>query len=247
MKFDLPELDTDAKIDCATLQIYHQNTVSQWVVEGIMMSEDINNEGGMWNCSLFVARQAWVPNEVTWRNSQAGVAWDDSFPGNQIPFIKGGGNYDSSLFSAGLLPVDTTWVTFDVTPAVKSFIKNPSKNFGFILKDMETQRGYSYASSKNADIAKRPKLSLKYETTEIIPAKASSGAGIKFEAINGGIRLTFPHYGRYSAKIHDAKGRLLAALSGNGSSASLSGIGGIVFISSEFEGRLDTRSLVISR
>ncbi len=214
------------------------------------LTEDATDEGAGWNCSLFVATRAWNKDEITWNRAQVGVSWADSFPGHLVPFVHGGGDYNSSLVSTAVLPADSSWITIDVTSAISSFIQNPDQNFGFVLKDKDTQKGYFYTSSKYSDPTQRPKLTLSYETSAIIPVENSSIKGMKIEAVSGAVKMTFPHSGQYSAKLHDAKGRLVVSVSGRGETAQLSGISdhcGMLFLTCQFDGNTYTRSLIQTR
>ncbi len=214
------------------------------------MTEDATDEGGNWNCSLFVATKSWNKDEVTWNDAQAGVAWADTYAvkgAYSVPVL-GGGDHNSTPVYLGPLPADSSWITVDVTSAVEYFVQNPDVNFGMIIKDALTQKGYFYASSKYADSTKRPKLTLSYESTGIIPVAKSGMTGVSIESLPGMFRMSFPHVGKYIAELHDAKGRMIATTSGIGGSAELSGFGkanGVAFLTLQFEGRSATRSVMM--
>jgi hypothetical protein len=106
--------------------------------------------------------------------------------------VVGGGDYDTSTITMGSTNFggekkSKSWVTFDVTDIVKDMIDNPADNNGFMILDGrmlsytlgEVEEGKeesgkyinfgkynsftSYASSEYPDIAKHPKLEIKYK------------------------------------------------------------------------------------
>lgn len=96
--------------------------------------------------------------------------WDISKATWKIPWNHAGGDFDSlKAVAQGNYQDTITWEDYDVTAAVQQFVKNPSSNYGFLIKfDDADRRGIMVYSSQYTEIAKRPKLAITYNGTTAI-------------------------------------------------------------------------------
>jgi hypothetical protein len=98
-----------------------------------------------------------VDSTVDWKNASTGVPWTTpggDYASEKIQEITVNGN-------------EFGWVSFNVLTAVKDFIANPDKNFGFLLRNSAFAQEIDIATSKfyaNADY--RPKMVFEYPASQ---------------------------------------------------------------------------------
>ncbi len=118
--------------------------------------------------ALYKVTQSWEEGTVCSTATGSDVSWD-YYNGTGNPWAEAGGDFDSAAISNSIL-VDgdlDAFIDFEVdTSVVRSWLDNPSVNYGVILKS-NNDSSYNYAmaySSENAQIEHRPKLTVYYTT-----------------------------------------------------------------------------------
>lgn len=101
----------------------------------------------------------WSEDESTFNQRRPGVPWSNTGAGDLTTAI----GPELDRFYLGNLPQwRSTWVEWDVTQAVRSWVANPSANQGLLLPHIEGGF-YTAPSSENGDAGLRPYLEITYE------------------------------------------------------------------------------------
>jgi len=129
-------------------------------------------------------KNEWVENEATWNIRKTGINWLTAGIFVNTDDILGyyGENADRTglmaSYKAGASPINAVgWITFQV---FASYLENmrQGKNYGFCIYAIHGTDGenWSCASSDNATVANRPKLTITYEPYhKIFPISAGLG------------------------------------------------------------------------
>ena len=90
----------------------------------------------------------WSENEITWNGYKA---------------LNGGNPADTKIEAFALSPEKSEYNVFDVTNLVKYWYRNPSKNFGIVLKAKDNRYYTEYASSRySPSLSNHPCFSIAY-------------------------------------------------------------------------------------
>ncbi len=217
IKFDLSDIPKDAKIlDAAcAMFFYHGDTA----------------EAGRPNvCSLFTVSKPWIENEITWKSADDNTPWEYTDPDTKFysPELQdtavspGGGEFNRNHLSVGHYAPLMNWEEYNVTDIVKKMHANEIPNYGFIIKQFLCPKsndkddakvrmnwGKSYYSSQYTEIDKRPKLTVRYESTAIHQkqkARVSLGT-LVYAPSSRTLRLLIPDVSIVQVQIHNLKGR----------------------------------------
>lgn len=207
---NIPGVPVDANITDISFSVYY--------LEG-----DIGVDGDL--CSLFVISKNWIASEVTWKNAIKTDAWEqldldtkhyDDIIGDTVQF-PGGGDRIFPCAASSILGNETNrWETYNVTSAIKGYIKNPGSFFGMYLKPYLGNTGRYYASSEWTEQDKRPKLTIKFSGTGIISNQQSINSLNDFSVVNTAehIRIKVLASEKYSCTFFDLKGSVLYSFTG---------------------------------
>ena len=155
------------------------------------------------------------------RNGQKSVyrvtrEWSDQTATWRIPWTHQGGDFDSLNPISNSSHNDTTvkvWERFDVTGVVRDFIRNPSGNFGFLIRFEDAdRRGIMVHSSKSRVADKRPKLVIS-TSTGVQHRADNHRCGITVVSTAGGIRLSIPTGSGYeSIAVYSVAGKRIGGI-----------------------------------
>lgn len=179
IRFDLSKLAKDSDLKKATLNLY---------INDEPRPED-NNFIKREKVRLYKSERMWKANRTTWNfcDVRERIRWGT--PGGDF-------SEDGLLDTSALEIKETGWDSFDVTKAVKEYMKDPKKNKGFILvADTVEHDGNStelrlYAMSENTKKEFRPKLTLEGVTTPIKTVQGFTQRGFALVHNNKGLTLT---------------------------------------------------------
>jgi hypothetical protein len=147
LKFaDLSQIPTNSYVKQATLFLYGLNEGSVHLPQGnSYYPGSPYNSFGPNDTYVQKATSAWDENSVTWNTMPSSSVNGESL----IPPSKKQWNNNSSA---------------DVSQIVRAFVKNPSKNYGFILSltNENIYHSYGFYSSESSNSSKRPKLVIIY-------------------------------------------------------------------------------------
>jgi len=137
-RIDLSVIPKNINIISAQLYLNHNSTPVHYSGEGH------HKDGGSNTCYLQRITQAWNVDSVNWTN-QPEVSTD-----NQIMLNSSTMNNQN--------------YTVDITAVLNDMLKNPSKNFGFMMR-LQTEfpiRALGFASSGTSNYSERPILQISY-------------------------------------------------------------------------------------
>lgn len=154
--------------------------------------------------TLYTVTKQWNQKEANWNNATKATAWS-----------KKGGDFNATAVAKLTDTNYVQWENFDVTQAVKDFLKTPGSNYGFLLKfDSYTPSHLVlYASSEDVDSVKnRPKLTITVEeATGIIHAAVSQNNLIQVMRSNGSLKMHIPFKGNTAVSLLNMEGRQIAS------------------------------------
>lgn len=177
-------------------------------------------------CSLYVMSNPWVASEITWINAANNKKWEqldldtkyyDADLQDTITYPGGGDRLFPCVAVTPVASANHQWETFYITEAVKKYVKNPGSFHGLLLKPYLGNIGRWYASSEYSDQEKRPKLTIKYSGTGIVPKlhrKASLQNLVRI-TLNS-VQLYVPLKNRWIVSMMDITGRIINTFSGAG-------------------------------
>jgi len=122
--------------------------------------------------------------------------------------------YSQELLSYAYSQVREEWIVFDVTTAIRNFIKNPDQNFGIAI-DVPTNAtntsAICYASEYQGDFSLRPKLVIVQEgATAVTSSKKSSvDAVATVKQKSGVIHVQFKDMFQRLISLYDSQGKVL--------------------------------------
>lgn len=143
---DLSQVPTTSTVRQATLFLHGLDAGSLQLPQGNSYYPGSNyNQFGPNDTYVRKITSDWDENSVTWNSRPSNTVTDESL----------------------IAPSTKQWndnVSVDVTNIVKGFVKNPSKNYGFmlLLNNENIYHSYGFYSSESADASKRPKLVIVY-------------------------------------------------------------------------------------
>jgi hypothetical protein len=160
LRFDLSAaIPTNSQIHQATLSLY------------VTASTSRNNTQRP--AEVHALKVNWRESEVNWNQRMSGQPWSGSGP-------QAGTDYEKAAQATSAVGAAGSWVTWDLTPLVQEWVRNPGQNFGILLLDTN---GYNfptgddgtraYASSNHGTTGLRPKLTVDYDPDTPL---ASAGA-----------------------------------------------------------------------
>lgn len=226
VKFDISQIPSGADILEATYSMF-------------LFWGDTAQQGDPNVCSLFTISRHWVDTEVTWNNADSNTAWENTDPDTKFynPFVgdtmitPGGCDFTRENQVIADYAKLNDWENYDVTDIVKKMHKNQIPNYGFMIKQfvcIKTNQGRdpklrynwgkSYRSSEYEEVEKRPKLTVKYETTginEYHTANIFKNKVVTIKTANA-LKIYIPFKGGYHISINDIKGRQVLSFEGNG-------------------------------
>lgn len=144
VRFDLTSIPTTATIQSATLSLWvsHRNNINPMTLSAYRLLHD------------------WVSTEASWYNAKDGLAWF-ALGANGIGSDRDGAPAASAAFAS-----EGIWIDLPIVALAQGWVRNPASNFGVTLKptgDVTVPSvRYELASSRFADLALRPKLSVTY-------------------------------------------------------------------------------------
>jgi len=104
----------------------------------------------------------WVESEATWNQRAAGQSWTGVGP-------QAGADYTATSEDSVQTGPAGTWLTWDVTALVQTWIRHPATNYGLVLLDPNSYQDpphggefRSYASSEHPTLTWRPQLVVTY-------------------------------------------------------------------------------------
>ena len=106
----------------------------------------------------FKVLRGWSEENASWRNATASIVWS-------IPGCSGLGTDRMPLpFHSVDTPPVSQWVSFDVTELINQWLADPAENYGVLLvaKGSTSQQTFSFVSSENNNVTRRPKLIVGY-------------------------------------------------------------------------------------
>jgi len=139
-RFDVSSIPANAHVIEATLSLY---------------SASRSNSGPL-HAHVYQVLRPWIIDQVTWNGPATGQAWGG--PGCNDPGV------DRAADSLDQRYVEfiSTWYSWDVTEAARTWVEQPGSNFGLILKAYgDVQVSYSFATAENS-VTVRPKLTITY-------------------------------------------------------------------------------------
>ena len=166
--FDLSSIFSTANIEKATFSLYRAENLIEGPYGGVPKNLLDKYD---YDCTFFVHQvtKAWTEADANWETL------NNAFEPKEL---------DSNKYKKGF----KAWVDFDVTSIVKEYVKNPNKNFGFVvsneLKLPNTDSGNmsEFFSSEFKEVDKRPKLTIISDNTKIykkeIISKTTPGMSI---------------------------------------------------------------------
>ena len=171
--------------------------------------DDVRDSG-----SVRIIPRSWIESEVTWASADASNPWTNK-----------GGDFEPEVVVTVPFVESPGWEEYNLTSAVKEFVKNPSSNFGVIIasvtdyKDIQDQKSPDrlYIASDYTDsIALRPKMTIT-TTTGIINLATTKvfNNNIILNITSEGVKFYIPFNKNYKVSISDIKGRQLFSFSGN--------------------------------
>lgn len=140
IKFDFSRIPVDARIDSVRLSLYSYNSIS---------NGSHSTRSGSNLCLLQKVVSEWDEELVTWNNQPQTTSQ------NQVVLSQTQNEVQH-------------YIDIDVTQLLKDMIKDPSTNYGFMLK-LETEEYYRrmlFGSSDNNDPSLHPKLVIYYSVEE---------------------------------------------------------------------------------
>ncbi len=217
IKFNLSEIPSNADIVEAIYSMF-------------FFYGDTAEQGNTNLCSLFTVSKQWVDDEVTWKNADKNTAWENTDPDTKFynPLLNdtmaspGGCDFNRENLVLADYASMNDWENYNVTDIVKKIHTNEIPNYGFMVKQFiypktlqgnnPTQRdnyGKSYRSSEFDEVDKRPKLTVKYETTAIHEKIIGNEfkTGITTRQTVHSLLLFIPFKGSYGICISDLKGK----------------------------------------
>lgn len=191
IKFDLSLIDPTRPILGAYLELYHTQTRASSenfkTVDVHLITSDWEEGNGDGNgTSIDGNTVGTVVNgvEITGVTMNARPSWETGT--------------DTTLDSVVTSYVPGNWYRFDVTRAAKEWVLHPESNFGVVLMEDQPSSANgtrTFASSQNANMSLRPKLTLFYAGDPIVPPVDDVPPGDVTEAAavvdDGLIKLTW--------------------------------------------------------
>lgn len=214
LKFDLsnvPGLPGNANIIEISLSIYY-------------LQGDTGDGTGL--CTLFTISKYWNSSEVTWNNATATDTWEqldldtkfyDADLQDTVQYPGGGDRNFPHIAVSPIAKPKNTWETYTITEAIREYIKNPSTFYGLYLKPYMSNGGRWYASSDHTEQEKRPKLTIRYDGTDIIsnPKQKSISYNL-IKATPLSVQIYVPLPDDYQVDILNLNGRILQSFNGYG-------------------------------
>lgn len=156
LRFDLAALPANAQIVSATMQLTKTG--------GATASHNLEAhpltaawDEGIGDCSG-------VSGEASWSKRLPGTGWDTQ-----------GGDYDPQALDTVAVSADGVY-TWDVTSAVQGWTNSPATNFGLLIGTPDSGTdSYAFGSREHSDPSLRPKLTVTYLLTAVLPALTDTG------------------------------------------------------------------------
>ncbi len=137
--FDLSALPATAVVESASLQMWVDTCVNP----------------GTLNASAYALRRPWNERDVTYQRADVGSPW-------QTAGALGASDRDPAVLDTVSLPA-SDWVAWNVSTAVRNWLRAPSEAFGLILSDANSGNvRCGLATREHFDAAKRPRLQVRY-------------------------------------------------------------------------------------
>jgi len=207
IKFDLSTLPSqvqDIYVKKAELSLFNANSGKTRVRE----------DGD--SVSVKVCAKPWNESQVTWLTASTGTPWTTP-----------GGDFASGIISTRAFSDNGTWETYDVTPAIKTFLKTPSANHGLIIAGTIDFKGIlttstphrQYASSEFTDVpGMGPKLAITYNTSAISYTAPANllGKNISVHVNAERVKFFVPLKNSYAVTVSDIKGRQIRSFKAAG-------------------------------
>lgn len=115
-------------------------------------------EGADGDFTLHRISRNWDPRIANWIGAESGIRWTTA-----------GGDYVATQSGAFVLRGGSGQsVNIDVKAATQYFINNPAQNFGLIIVNSAGVRGPFFNASESANAARRPKLTITYESNTAV-------------------------------------------------------------------------------
>ena len=126
-------------------------------VSSVKLTVNVTNSTGGAGYNVHALNRAWTESQATWSKASSTTSWSaagargadrgTAVLGTLLPGALG--QYTLTLNAAGIA-------------AVQSWVKTPSKNFGFVIDVIDNMDGLQFDSSEATTVANRPKLTITY-------------------------------------------------------------------------------------
>ncbi len=140
--FPIPQLPENARLMHATLKLYSGSRSRKAPIR----------------LKVYMLKRPWREREATWLLASGEAAWEQ--PGAF-------GERDRAQTPVGETLFDDvyTWVSIDVTDAVRAWLRDPSTNYGLIVQGFSTgvQVQHNFLSNQYPAVALRPILEIAYQ------------------------------------------------------------------------------------
>jgi len=196
MRFELPSINPD-KLKSAKLSVYALKTYTK-----PSQAAGKNGEKKMY--------------QILTKWDAASVKWNS--PWKKAGAATASGDLDSNSALTNNTTSITVWEDYNVTDIVKTQLRDPSKNFGymFAFKNFEPARGIYYCMSEyKADEKLRPKLELVYDQpTSTNPEQIGLTVNaLKVINTNQNVSVTLGQTQNFKVELYSLSGKALAAYS----------------------------------
>lgn len=152
IQFDLSQIPKGADIKSATLRIF------------------VSNASGAETYFLREVLRPWNENQVTFNQASNNDPWDS-------PGATSDKDIDTKTILASLQANQTGFINIEFNneglKAIESWVRDPESNNGFIIENTNAFDGLDFASSENANTARRPQLEVTFELKEIVLSKST--------------------------------------------------------------------------
>jgi outer membrane biosynthesis protein TonB len=159
------DLQANGNPDRAILLSWDVSSIPQGsLVQGAQITLQVTG-GSVDTFEVYALTKGWDEKQVTWSQAAKGSNWSAAG-------IQGSGDHAATpigTLTATAKGLATITLNADGVAAVQSWINNPSKNFGIVIKDYSASSDIlSIASREVKKVVERPKLSIAYSSSQAI-------------------------------------------------------------------------------
>lgn len=150
------------------------------------------------SASVYQITSPWDENAVTWNKATSTANWKQ----------KAGDYNPQPLGTHSFNPSQTLmkWHDIDITSAVRTFVKDPSKNYGIIIVLISKAEAV-FHSSENSNSELRPKLTVDYEpVTSISEPVSLLNNNMAVQKVANGFNVSLKDYKNSSIDLYEVNG-----------------------------------------